>query len=99
MRWSVVFDRRIESLFKLVDVRVRQEAIHILAYSLQDNVNSYEMQEDGSYVKCEIEPGDEPLDIHKAFFTVKLEDVLGVKLFDDQPITTPNQVELEKSLE
>lgn len=89
------FDRRIESLFKLVDVRVRQEAIHILAYSLQDNVNSYEMQEDGSYVKCEIEPGDEPLDIHKAFFTVKLEDVLAVKLFDDQPITTPDKVELE----
>jgi polyphosphate kinase len=79
------FDRRIESLFKLVDTRVKQEAIHILYYSLKDNVNSYEMQEDGSYVKSEIEPGSAPLDIHKAFFTVSLEEVLATRLFEEDP--------------
>ena len=83
------FDRRIESLFKLVDIRVKQEAIHILYFSLLDNVNAYEMQEDGTYVKC-MEPNEEPLNIHKAFFDVKLEDVLKVKLFvpDQKPADT-----------
>lgn len=78
------FDRRIESLFKLVDERVRQEVIHILYYSLMDNVNSYEMKEDGSYVKCEIEDGAQPLDIHKAFFKVTVEDVMKAKLFESE---------------
>jgi polyphosphate kinase len=77
------FDKRIESLFKLVDPRVRQEAIHILYYSLQDNVNSYEMQEDGTYVKCEIEEGREPLNVHKAFYNVTLDQVMATSLFED----------------
>lgn len=80
------FDRRIESLFKLVDPRVRQEAIHIMYYSLQDNVNSYEMQEDGSYVKCEIKPGTQPLDIHKAFFDVTLDEVMATRLFENETV-------------
>jgi polyphosphate kinase len=75
------FDRRIESLFKLVDPRVKQQAIHILYYSLKDNINSYEMKEDGSYVKCEIVSNMEPLDIHKAFFSVTLDEVMKTKLF------------------
>lgn len=83
------FDRRIESLFKLVDIRVKQEAIHILYFSLLDNVNAYEMQEDGTYIKC-MEPNEEPLNIHKAFFDVTLEDVLKVRLFvpDQKPADT-----------
>ncbi|WP_221390783.1 polyphosphate kinase 1 [Dyadobacter sp. NIV53] len=75
------FDKRIESLFQLVDERVRQQAIHILYYSLQDNVNAYEMHEDGTYVKCEVEEGDEPLNIHQAFYDIKLEDVMAARLF------------------
>jgi polyphosphate kinase len=78
------FDRRIESLFKLVDTRVKQEAIHILYFSLKDNVNAYEMQEDGTYVKSEMD-GEEELNIHKAFFTVTLEDVMKIKLFVEPP--------------
>jgi polyphosphate kinase len=77
------FDRRIESLFKLVDLRVKQEAIHILYYSLKDNMNAYEMQEDGTYIKCEIETGSAPLDIHKAFFNVTLDEVLATRLFEN----------------
>jgi polyphosphate kinase len=80
------FDKRIESLFKLVDPRVRQQAIHILYFSLQDNVNAYEMQEDGSYIKCEVEEGDEPLNIHKAFYDVKLEDVMQTRLFEKEEV-------------
>ncbi|WP_031525753.1 polyphosphate kinase 1 [Dyadobacter crusticola] len=78
------FDKRIESLFKLVDPRVRQQAIHILYYSLQDNVNAYELQEDGSYIKCEIEDGVEPLNVHKAFYDVKLDEVMATQLFQEE---------------
>lgn len=77
------FDRRIESLFKLVDLRVKQETIHILWYSLQDNVNAYEMQEDGTYIKTPVLPGKEPLNIHKAFYDVTLDEVMGVSLFQN----------------
>jgi polyphosphate kinase len=80
------FDKRIESLFKLVDPRVRQEAIHILYYSLQDNVNAYEMQEDGNYIKCEIVDGTEPLNVHEAFYNVTLDQVMATHLFEDEPI-------------
>lgn len=80
------FDKRIESLFKLVDPRVRQQAIHILYFSLQDNVNAYEMQEDGSYLHCKMKEGAEPLNIHKAFYDVKLEDVMQTKLFEKEEI-------------
>ncbi|MCF2502988.1 polyphosphate kinase 1 [Dyadobacter sp. CY107] len=80
------FDKRIESLFKLVDPRVRQEAIHILYYSLQDNVNAYEMHEDGSYVKCEILDGTEPLNVHEAFYSVTLDQVMATHLFEDEPV-------------
>jgi polyphosphate kinase len=90
------FDKRIESLFKLVDPRVRQQAIHILDFSLQDNVNAYEMQEDGSYVKCEVADGAEPLNIHKAFYDVKLEDVMKTKLFVE--VEKPEEIISEDGL-
>lgn len=79
------FDKRIESLFKLVDIRVRQQAIHILYYSLQDNVNAYEMQEDGNYVKCEPKEGEDELNIHKAFYDVTVEQVMETRLFEEKP--------------
>ena len=52
------FDRRIESLFLLVSERVRQEAILMLDYNLRDNVNSYELREDGTYERCHVGEGD-----------------------------------------
>ncbi|MCE6991556.1 polyphosphate kinase 1 [Dyadobacter sp. CY323] len=78
------FDRRIESLFKLVDPRVKQEAIHILYYSLKDNVNAYELQEDGNYIKCEIPEGVEPLNVHTAFYDITLEEVMATHLFVEE---------------
>ncbi|MDI9867110.1 polyphosphate kinase 1 [Flectobacillus sp. DC10W] len=89
------FDRRIESLFELVTNQVRQQAIHILQCNLRDNVNTYEMQEDGSY-KHLANPEDlgiEPFDIHKEFFNVKLEDVMKARLFAET--TEPEHIELE----
>ncbi len=75
------FDKRIESLFVIKSPMLKQQVINILAYDLRDNVNSYLMQEDGTYVK--ITPGDEaPFNIHKAFFELCLDEMMKARLFD-----------------
>jgi len=73
-------DQRIESLFLIKSPVPKQEAISILAYNLRDNVNSYMMQEDGTYTK--IKPGSEaPFNIHKSFFSLTIDEVMRVRLF------------------
>ncbi|MFT5570618.1 MAG: polyphosphate kinase, partial [Cyclobacteriaceae bacterium] len=69
------FDRRLESIFKIKDSLLKQQVINILSYNLKDNVNTYEMHDDGSYTP--LEPGEEPpFDIHKEFFHVNREIIL-----------------------
>lgn len=73
-------DKRIEALFLIKDPVLQQQVINILAYNLQDNVNSYLMQADGTYVK--IAPGAQlPLNVHEAFFKVTLAKVMQARLF------------------
>ena len=73
-------DKRIESLFIIESPILKQQVINILAYDLKDNVNSYLMQEDGTYVK--IKPGREALfNIHQAFFELTLDEVMHAQLF------------------
>lgn len=86
------FDRRIESLFYLADVRVRQQAILILEYNLHDTVNAYELQEDGTYKKCEPAEGEAPFNMQEAFFNVTEADVMQAQLFDEiiePPVDVP----------
>ncbi|MEQ8469773.1 MAG: polyphosphate kinase 1 [Marinoscillum sp.] len=74
------FDSRLESLFLINDILLKQQAINILTFNLKDNVNSYEMNEDGSFTPVEL--GDEkPFNIHKEFYKVKREGALAAKLF------------------
>jgi polyphosphate kinase len=73
------FDRRIESLFELVNTRAKNLAITILDWNLRDTKNSYEMQEDGSYWKIESE---EPFNIHTKFYEIKDEDLVAELAFD-----------------
>nr|WKN38447.1 polyphosphate kinase 1 [Tunicatimonas sp. TK19036] len=74
------FDRRLESLFLFVNPTVKKQAMNILAYNLRDNMNTYVMQEDGSYVLKE--RGKEPaFNIHKEFFRVTREELDKVRLF------------------
>jgi polyphosphate kinase len=74
------FDRRLESMFLIVDETLKQQVINILAYNLRDNVNAYMMQENGSYKKKDA--GDEPhFNTHYEFFKVKLSDIKEAKLF------------------
>jgi polyphosphate kinase len=73
------FDRRIESLFELVNTRAKNLAITILDWNLRDTKNSYEMQENGTYWKIE---SDVPFDIHTKFYEIKEEDLVAELAFD-----------------
>lgn len=74
------FDRRIESLFMLEQDILKKQAMNILKYNLKDNVNSYIMQEDGTYLKED--PGADPLfDTHQEFYQITREIIEEVKLF------------------
>ncbi len=75
------FDRRIESLFLILDPLLKKQVINILVYNLRDNVNSYVMNEDGEYVKISPENGQELFNIHKEFFKISREIVEKARLF------------------
>jgi polyphosphate kinase len=88
------FDRRIESLFFLADPRVKQQAILILAYNLRDNVNAYELKEDGNFESCHVPAGSQPFNIHERFFDVTEKEVTGARLFDPA-VKTADVAEIE----
>ncbi|WP_258104764.1 polyphosphate kinase 1 [Marinoscillum sp. MHG1-6] len=74
------FERRLESLFLINDQLLKQQAINILAYNLKDNVNTYVLNEDGSFTPYQ--PEDQKrFNIHKEFYKVKREIVMNAKLF------------------
>jgi polyphosphate kinase len=74
------FDRRIESLVLLEQETPQKQVMNILKFNLKDNVNSYTMREDGSYVIKE-QNGEPPFNIHKEFYNVTRETVEEVSLF------------------
>ncbi|GAB3549091.1 polyphosphate kinase 1 [Spirosoma fluminis] len=78
------FDRRIESLFFLADPRVKQLATLILTYNLLDNVNAFELEEDGNFKKCEVPANVQPFNMHQRFFSVTEQEVMESRLFDPQ---------------
>ncbi|MDQ3392892.1 MAG: polyphosphate kinase 1 [Bacteroidota bacterium] len=74
------FERRLESLFLLADDVLKRQAINILCYNFKDNVNTYILQEDGSYIP-KVSEGEPPFNIHKEFFNVTLDIVMNAQLF------------------
>lgn len=86
------FDRRIESLFELVNTRAKHLAITILDWNLRDTKNSYEMQEDGTYWKIE---SDDPFDIHTKFYELKEEDLVEGLAFDKFTISLETKLEIK----
>jgi polyphosphate kinase len=74
------FDRRIESLFMLESDMLRKQAMNILRYNLKDNVNSYVMNEDGTYT-IKQRNDEPPFNIHKEFYGVSKEIIQNVTLF------------------
>ena len=91
------FERRIESLFLLADKRVKQQAISILDYNLRDNVNSFAMQEDGTYLCCEVGPGEPPFNTHTWFYEVTEAKIRKAVLFAAPPVSKPAIADPEPS--
>jgi polyphosphate kinase len=74
------FDKRLESLFKIESPLLEKQLMNIIAYNLKDNVNSYVMQEDGSYLAKAPAENIQEFNVHKEFFYLKAEEVEQVKL-------------------
>jgi polyphosphate kinase len=79
------FDRRIESLFLVVDPFLKKEATTMLAYNLMDNANTYIMREDGSYEVKQIGDDEKPFNIHKEFFKLTTDIVETTRLIPEMP--------------
>ena len=75
------FDRRLESLFRIADENLLKIAISILHFNQLDNVNSYYMTEDGSYVKYQLQENESELNIHKLFYKLTEDQLLETSLF------------------
>ena len=88
------FDRRIESLFLIVDKKLKQLTINLLDYNLRDNVNTYIMQEDGSYVKKEVKRGVHRFNLHKEFFKITEKIIQKSELFSNRS-SKPNKKDNE----
>lgn len=76
------FDKRLESLFRIEDPLLEKQLMNILAFNLRDNINTYIMQEDGTYIPKHPKDGEAIFNIHHEFFHLKLEDVKRVKLVE-----------------
>lgn len=74
------FDRRVESLVLLEQEILQKQVMNILRYNLRDNVNSYTMKEDGSYLIKE-QNGEPLFNIHKEFYNVTKEIIEEASLF------------------
>ena len=82
------FDRRLESLFLIVDDTTKNMAAMILDWNLKDNVNSYDLMEDGSYVVAE-QFGEEAFNVHREFFKLTHENAYMPALFE-QAVPNPS---------
>lgn len=76
------FDKRLESLFKVESPLLEKQLMNILSFNLKDNVNSYVMQEDGTYVAKTPNEEEPDFNVHQEFFAVDAEEVMQVKLVD-----------------
>jgi polyphosphate kinase len=75
------FDRRIESLFMVIDPLIKKEVINMLKYNLMDNVNSYAMKEDGTY-EVKKSSSKNAFNVHKEFFKVSRNEIEQAALFE-----------------
>lgn len=73
------FDKRIESIFEFINPIVKQQLIHILKVNLKDNCNSFELLENGEYLK--VQKSEPEINIHKYFFKKENQNIKAEKLF------------------
>ncbi len=75
------FERRLESLFLIEADILKKQAINILYYNLKDNVNRYQMNEDGTYTRKVSADGEPIFNIHEEFFKITRKKVTKAVLF------------------
>ena len=99
------FDRRIESLFLLLNPNAIQQAINLLSYNLKDTMNSYILHEDSNYYKYERSEDEPVFNQHDEFFLITPESVSQANLYEEflkpnqKLITAQSQIEINNSLE
>lgn len=96
------FDRRLESLFQVLDPMVLKECLNMLDYNLRDNVNSYILQEDGDYIKVEPAKDEAPFNLHREFFEVTSVELNNMHLFEEHlqvAMETANEATKKESQE
>ncbi len=76
------FDKRLESLFKVDSPLLEKQLMNIISFNLKDNVNSYKMLEDGTYVRKIPQADEIEFNIHKEFYQLNADEVMDVKLVD-----------------
>ncbi|GAB2634536.1 polyphosphate kinase 1 [Belliella aquatica] len=76
------FDKRLESLFKVESPLLEKQLMNIISFNLRDNVNTYKMLEDGTYVAKTPQDGEEEFNIHKEFYNLDIDNVMNVKLIE-----------------
>ena len=69
------FERRIECLFEVIDQDVKNHMMHIIDANLQDNVNSYFMDENGNFEKHQPHEDEKLYNIHKELFKEKINNI------------------------
>ncbi|MDN3671119.1 polyphosphate kinase 1 [Echinicola jeungdonensis] len=91
------FEKRLESLFRVQDENLEKQLMNILAYNLKDNINSYRMLEDGTYVAKEPKEGEEEFNIHHEFFHVTQEIIDKVQLIESEVKSIEEAEETEET--
>lgn len=74
------FDKRIESIFNVINPALKGQLIQILKANLEDNYNAYELQENGDYTKVGND-GEHILNVHQYFFGKEQQEIICNKLF------------------
>ncbi len=86
------FDKRLESLFKVESPLLEKQLMNILAFNLRDNVNTYVMQEDGTYIAKHPNGEEEPeFNVHKEFFELDASQVMEVCLVANATVKNPGE--------
>jgi polyphosphate kinase len=65
---------RVEVVFPVLDTRIQQQVLRILATELRDNTDSWELGADGSYERLQPAPGEVPLRSQSVF----MDDSFGI---------------------
>lgn len=68
-------ERRVETLFPLLNPRLKKRVIRFLEIQLSDNVKRRELKADGNYVRITRQEGESPINTHEEIYRMLEEEV------------------------